>query len=233
LALLIYKNQHTKRWFFKIDDEFSSRGLAYFNVNSINLLKKLNQENNDDVLSDMFGTEKEVIQLVADELKEKLKTKLKILHKSIYPTYNQFMTHFLTRGGVIEAAPSLSQSDIKEVSVSFLIEPNGDFEILGTFNKVELNSKSICGTADYPAKKCQQIDIEKIIRHLYRRIYLKMKLFGYFTIDLLVSSQKELKDVPCVIGLSCFLTFQTCGLFLIKQLAKVRYDKDSNTFIKL
>jgi hypothetical protein len=56
LALLIYKNQHTKRWFFKIDDEFSSRGLAYFNVNSINLLKKLNQENNDDVLSDMFGT---------------------------------------------------------------------------------------------------------------------------------------------------------------------------------
>jgi hypothetical protein len=64
------------------------------------------------------------------------------------------MTHFFTRGGFIEAAPSLSQSDIKEVSVSFMIEPNGDFEILGTFNKVELNSKSICGTAEYPAKKC-------------------------------------------------------------------------------
>jgi hypothetical protein len=119
------------------------------------------------------------------------------------------------------------------VSVSFLIEPNGDFEILGSFNKVELNSKSVCGAAEYPAKKCEQIDIEKIVRHLYRRIYLKMKLFGYFTIDLLVSCQKELKDVPYVIGLSCFLTPQTCGLFLMKKLAKVRYDKDSNKFLKL
>jgi hypothetical protein len=42
LALLIYKNQETKRWYLKIDDEFASRGIAYFNVNSINFLKKLN-----------------------------------------------------------------------------------------------------------------------------------------------------------------------------------------------
>lgn len=46
LALLIYKNQETKRWYFKIDDEFNSRGLAYFNVNSINFLKKLNDSEN-------------------------------------------------------------------------------------------------------------------------------------------------------------------------------------------
>jgi hypothetical protein len=37
----------------KIDDEFNSRGIAYFNVNSINFLKKLNDIGNEDVLGDL------------------------------------------------------------------------------------------------------------------------------------------------------------------------------------
>ena len=53
----------------------------------------------------MFEDDKEIIKLIANELKDKLKQRLKILNKQIYPTYNQFMSHFFTRGGVIEAAP--------------------------------------------------------------------------------------------------------------------------------
>lgn len=63
---MIYKNQEMKRWYFKIDDEFNSRGLAYFNVNSINLLKRLNDSKNEELLGDMFGDDKEIIKLIAN-----------------------------------------------------------------------------------------------------------------------------------------------------------------------
>lgn len=66
MALLIYKNQEIKRWYFKIDDEFNSRGLAYFNVNSINLLKRLNDQNNEELLGDFFQDGKEIIKLIAN-----------------------------------------------------------------------------------------------------------------------------------------------------------------------
>ncbi len=60
-------------------------------------------------------------------MKDKFKQRLKILHKNVYPNYQQYITHFLTRGGVIEAAPIGTLGDIKQMSISFLIEPNGDF----------------------------------------------------------------------------------------------------------
>lgn len=66
MALLIYKNQEVKRWYFKIDDEFNSRGIAYFNVNSINFLKKLNDANNEQILGDLFENDKEIIKIIVN-----------------------------------------------------------------------------------------------------------------------------------------------------------------------
>ena len=42
-----------------------------------------------------------MIKLIAGELTTKLKNRLKILNKDIYADYDQFISHFLTRGGVI------------------------------------------------------------------------------------------------------------------------------------
>ena len=63
-----------------------------------------------------------MIQLISDELLLKLKKRLKILSKNVYSTYEQFLSHFVTRGGVIEAAP---ENKCTEHSISFFIEPNG------------------------------------------------------------------------------------------------------------
>lgn len=41
LAILILNNIRVETWLFKIDDEGSSRGIAYFNVDSIAFLKQL------------------------------------------------------------------------------------------------------------------------------------------------------------------------------------------------
>jgi len=41
LAILILNNIRIDTWILKIEDETSSRGVAYFEVDSIQLLKKL------------------------------------------------------------------------------------------------------------------------------------------------------------------------------------------------
>jgi len=44
-----------------------------------------------------------MIKLIAEELNGKLRNRLKIINKDIYSNYDQYISHFLTRGGVIEA----------------------------------------------------------------------------------------------------------------------------------
>lgn len=44
-----------------------------------------------------------MIKLIADELKLKLKVRLKILHKNVYNDYDSYISQFLTRGGVLQA----------------------------------------------------------------------------------------------------------------------------------
>lgn len=75
-----------------------------------------------------------MIKLIAEELSEKLKNRLKIINKDIYGSYEQYISHFLTRGGVIEAGVDHDQNS--QFSISFLIEPSGEFSILGTYNKL-------------------------------------------------------------------------------------------------
>jgi len=44
-----------------------------------------------------------MITLIAEELRSKLKSRIKIINKDIYANYEQYISHFLTRGGIIEA----------------------------------------------------------------------------------------------------------------------------------
>lgn len=84
---------------FKIDDEVNSRGLAVLNVDGLAFLKQLRrQEDSQENIED-----KEIIGLIVDELKAKLRLRLKIIHKSVYPDYNTYISHFYTRGGILQA----------------------------------------------------------------------------------------------------------------------------------
>jgi hypothetical protein len=42
-----------------------------------------------------------MIAVIADELKSILKIKLKIINKNVYHNYHNYISHFLTRGGII------------------------------------------------------------------------------------------------------------------------------------
>lgn len=75
-----------------------------------------------------------MIALIVQELTAKLEHRLKIVNKDVYSNYKQYITHFFTRGGVIEASFNIAEST--NFSVGLIIEPNGDFGIVGTYNKL-------------------------------------------------------------------------------------------------
>ena len=42
-----------------------------------------------------------MIKLIVEELTSKLRNRLKIINKDVYANYDQYISHFLTRGGVV------------------------------------------------------------------------------------------------------------------------------------
>lgn len=90
-----------------------------------------------------------MIRLIADELTAKLRHRLKIINKDVYRDYDQFITHFLTRGGIIEAG--IDGEKLMQFSISFFIDPCGEFNIIGTYNKLELGGKSINQSIKFPS----------------------------------------------------------------------------------
>lgn len=106
-----------------------------------------------------------MIKLIADELSSKLRFRLKIINKDIYAHYDQYISHFLTRGGIIEAG--VQGDKLSSFSISFFIEPSGEFSIVGTYNKLELGGKSINQAIRFPSS-IEDIDYEGITRNLYK-----------------------------------------------------------------
>lgn len=68
------------------------------------------------------------------------------------------------------------------------------------------------------------MDNEKIVRTLYRHLWTKNKLFGYFTIDLLCI-KGEITNKNYVIGLDCFLNEKTSSVFVPSLTSLIEYNK--------
>jgi hypothetical protein len=106
-----------------------------------------------------------MIRLIAEELTSKLRIRLKIISKDIYGDYDQFISHFLTRGGIIQAG--IEGEKLAQFSISFFIDPCGEFNIIGTYNKLELGGKSINQSIKFPSV-VSNVDYELITRNLYK-----------------------------------------------------------------
>lgn len=75
-----------------------------------------------------------------------------------------------------------------------------------------LGFKTTSSSIECPSEvKIEEVDNEKIVRSLYRLLWTKLKLFGYFTIDFLYVEDKASKMTKLTnksiyfIGFDCFL----------------------------
>lgn len=143
LATLIADNPHFDRWVFKIDGETQGRGIAYLDLNTIKQFKYLKSDfgaknkqakNALDFRKD--SKESQLYNKLTQLLLRKLPSKLQIVRRGLYEGFQDYIDQFCAKGGMIEASPGILQKEIGAPAISFLLEPDGKFQILGTYEKI-------------------------------------------------------------------------------------------------
>ena len=130
LSRLIVNNLDVKIWVFKIDDEYGARGHACLQVDSLKTISELKKRK--------VSMTEDIILRLKQTLSKLLPKRVKIAQPTNWPGgWEQYIKEFCRMGGVIECAPPLcALNQLKFPSVSFLIEPDGETRLVGSFDKI-------------------------------------------------------------------------------------------------
>ena len=188
-------------WVFKIDDEFEGRGTAYLKVDSIKSIKML--------LKKGAEINEELVQSIHQKLHKSLPKKAIICSSMLYQNWQEYITAFCKHGGVIEAMPT-SASEIHSPSISFLIEPDGKVNIIGSYDRID-GKEMINAGCFFPQTSLPDINLESISNAVGQQLYAK-GVIGYVSVDLLAFPYKSVNSTHPLfwgIGLNCFMNDYT------------------------
>jgi len=87
---------------------------------------------------------------------------------NLFKTWNVYIKELCKNGGVIEARPNCKKSDISSPSISFFIEPNGSIEVIGSYDKIQINDYVNLGCI-FPQKSLPNIVSIKRIFMQFRK----------------------------------------------------------------
>jgi hypothetical protein len=127
-------------------------------------------------------------------IEAKLPQKLRVVHKNLFKSYDEFIAMFISRGGVIEASPIYPESKI--ISSTFLmeIEPGGSCHMLSSYDKVMWHLKPI--GCQYPSELTVPAEeLQTMAKKLYRH-----GVIGYVSLDYL-----SCPDHYWFLGVDCYL----------------------------
>ena len=127
LARLIAHNLFVNTWIFKIDDEVNGRGHASLYIENVKTIVELRKKK--------VEMTEGIIEKMIEVLRKVLPKKAKISQPTLFKSWDSFLEHFCRIGGVIEAAPMCPSNQVSSPSIAFFIEPDGNIEIIGSFDK--------------------------------------------------------------------------------------------------
>lgn len=76
-------------------------------------------------------------------MEAKLPGRLRMVHKNLFNSYEEYITNFLTAGGIIEASPNYPESQMKNSTFIIDIEPTGRWNLLNSYDKILWHMKPI------------------------------------------------------------------------------------------
>ncbi|EAS06221.3 IQ calmodulin-binding motif protein (macronuclear) [Tetrahymena thermophila SB210] len=217
LTVLIANNPEISTWVLKIDDEFQGRGLAYYNVDSINQLS--------DLLKQYSEVTEEIIQKIKQIVSKTLASKVKIAMPTLYKDYKEYLSCFLRRGGIIEAYPVLlNRTVISSPSLSFFIEPSGEVSLITAYDKIQ-GSLFINIGCSFPQKSItSNINLTNLCSEIGSKLYEK-GVFGYVTADFIVYG-----DTIQGIGLDCYMNNYQASFFYFDYLMRGKLNKENGKY---
>ncbi|XP_062517346.1 IQ domain-containing protein H-like isoform X2 [Corticium candelabrum] len=206
LSKLVANNLDIKRWLFKIDDEFDSRGIAYCDiVDNLPCRDWVVKQRGHfgDSWSNKWAQERAVSQIAAD-LPAILESHTVIVKKQIYPNWKSFLEVF-KRGGVIEAAPACDNNNVTSITVDLVIDPVGEIKLLSTGDQIH-DSPYHCYGLSIPQSSVDPNQLQTASVDIAMAA-CRRGLLGYMTIDFVtfIDSQtmcQELWAVDLGVGYS-------------------------------
>lgn len=131
LAHLVINHITINIWIFKIDNENYGRGIAYIALDKIkNFVDMRNQKK---FMDDEEKFEAQ-IKLI---LKKNVPKKAEIVCSKIHRNWEEFFTEYCSNRGIIEACPTNTLAGVMgSPAVSFLIEPDGNLDLICTYDKI-------------------------------------------------------------------------------------------------
>jgi hypothetical protein len=175
LTKLILSHIHIDTWIFKIDDENNGRGFAWLEVKSIKAIKSLRKTK--------FDANEKLIERIQQLLHQELPHKVKIAMPTLYKNWQEYIADFCKSGGIIEAQPNCPLSSINSPSISFFIEPDGQIEVLGSYDRFCIRP-FINGGCTFPQTSLPNINLSTISKAIGDSLYQK-GIIGHVTVDLL------------------------------------------------
>lgn len=223
LTKLILSHIHIDTWVFKIDDENSGRGIAWLEVSNLKIVKDLRRQK--------FEANEKLIENVQQQLHKELPNKAKLAMPTLYRTWGDYIREFCKAGGVIEAQPNCPNSAINSPSVSFLIEPDGKIEVIGSFDRFSARP-FINGGCVYPQTSLPNINLSTICKAIGDALYTK-GILGYITVDLLsfpFPSASATHPLFWGIDINCWLTDYAATCIFFDFLMDGRLDNQTGTY---
>ncbi|XP_057308463.1 IQ domain-containing protein H-like isoform X1 [Hydractinia symbiolongicarpus] len=144
LARLVTENLNVTRWLFKMDNQVDGRGTAYCDVTPyLSCLEyALKEEERYGEKWNKKWAYESVYNTILLEIPEILMNYATPDNKIVYPTWGEFLTHFLAQGGIIEACPPSDSTT--SITANVLIEPDGEIKILSVADQIHSTSRYNC-----------------------------------------------------------------------------------------
>jgi hypothetical protein len=77
----------------------------------------------------------ELVDRIISILKKQLHKRVKLAMGRLYCDWAEYLQGFCRVGGVIEAAPTCLSTQMGSPSISFLIEPDGEVQLIGSMDR--------------------------------------------------------------------------------------------------
>ena len=77
----------------------------------------------------------DIVDQIKSILVKYLPKQAQVAMPSLFKNWNEYMQSFCRVGGIIEAAPTCMSHQLSSPSIAFLIEPDGECQILGSMDR--------------------------------------------------------------------------------------------------
>lgn len=195
LSLLIL-NEDTTRWIIKINKEFSSRGIAWVAVTDFPAIIEI--KNSQEAIEFKLAKAKLMV-------KKLLSRVVKYAVPSLYLKWEQYVKKLEKFGAAIESMPD---GQFQSVVVSFIQEPYGSQQLIGTFDRVKSSDFVNIGQ-HFPQSILPSQYIKQLLKHLGEALY-HSEYFGHVNVELIVfdspintSQLFTVIDVELKLGMAC------------------------------